>query len=126
MIYELRIYTAHSGKLPALISRFRDHTTALFEKHGLKNVGYWTNTVGGRSDELGRPYLYATTRRFLRTFGLRSLNDLPRAESLRAPAGAGRETVRSAAEPPGDETNPSGDVELPGEASSADAGAEEE
>jgi len=40
--------------------------------------------IGGRSEELGRPYLYATTRRFLRTFGLRSLNDLPRAESLRA------------------------------------------
>ena len=52
MIYELRIYTAHPGKLPALTARFRDHTTRLFEKHGIKNVGYWTNAVGGRSDEL--------------------------------------------------------------------------
>ena len=35
--------------------------------------------VGGRSDELGRPYLYNTTKRFLQVFGLRSLSDLPQA-----------------------------------------------
>lgn len=52
MIYELRIYTANTGKMPALQARFRDHTTALFEKHGIKNVGYWTNAIGGRNDEL--------------------------------------------------------------------------
>ena len=45
MLYELRIYTANPGKLPALIARFRDHTCTLFEKHGIKNVGYWTNLV---------------------------------------------------------------------------------
>ena len=27
-------------------------TTRLFEKHGITNIGYWTNTIGGRSDEL--------------------------------------------------------------------------
>jgi uncharacterized protein YbaA (DUF1428 family) len=40
--YELRIYTANPGKLEALNARFRDHTTALFERHGMTNVGYWT------------------------------------------------------------------------------------
>lgn len=40
-VYELRTYTTHEGKLPALLARFRDHTTKLFEKHGMKNVGYW-------------------------------------------------------------------------------------
>jgi len=40
--------------------------------------------IGGRSEELGRPYLYTTTKRFLQQFGLRSLEDLPRAEILRA------------------------------------------
>lgn len=35
-----------------LLARFRDHTTDLFEKHGITNVGYWLNTIGGRSDEL--------------------------------------------------------------------------
>jgi hypothetical protein len=52
VLYELRIYTAMPGKLPALSARFRDHTCALFEKHGIKNIGYWTNSVGGRNDEL--------------------------------------------------------------------------
>jgi hypothetical protein len=40
-VYELRIYTAVEGKLPAVIARFRDHTVALFQKHGIESVGYW-------------------------------------------------------------------------------------
>lgn len=40
-VYELRTYFAHDGKLDALHARFRDHTCALFTKHGMKNVGYW-------------------------------------------------------------------------------------
>lgn len=40
--------------------------------------------IGGRSEELGRPYLYATTRRFLNLFGLVTLEELPRAAELRA------------------------------------------
>jgi hypothetical protein len=42
MIYELRIYHSYPGKLPELLARFRNHTTKLFERHGLKNVVYWT------------------------------------------------------------------------------------
>jgi len=41
-VYELRVYTAHEGKMPELLARFRDHTCKLFEKHGMVNVGYWT------------------------------------------------------------------------------------
>ena len=52
MIYELRTYTALPGKLPALQARFRDHTVKLFEKHGMKNIGYWTNMIGGTNDQL--------------------------------------------------------------------------
>lgn len=52
MIYELRTYQAMPGKMPALLARFREHTAALFEKHGMKNVGYWTNVIGGGSDQL--------------------------------------------------------------------------
>lgn len=40
--YELRIYTCHKGKLNDLQRRFRNHTTKLFEKHGMTNIGYWT------------------------------------------------------------------------------------
>ena len=39
--------------------------------------------VAGEDDSLGRPYLYATTRLFLETFGLSNLNDLPMSERLR-------------------------------------------
>jgi segregation and condensation protein B len=39
--------------------------------------------ISGRSDELGRPFLYGTTRRFLQLFGLVDLDELPRAEKLR-------------------------------------------
>ena len=39
--FELRIYYAASGKLDALISRFADNTTRIFEKHGMQNIGYW-------------------------------------------------------------------------------------
>ena len=43
-VYELRIYHATPGKLPELLKRFREHTTKLFERHGMKNVAYWTPT----------------------------------------------------------------------------------
>ncbi|MEX2579640.1 MAG: NIPSNAP family protein [Verrucomicrobiales bacterium] len=39
--FELRTYHAHEGKLDELHARFRDHTLALFEKHGMTNVAYW-------------------------------------------------------------------------------------
>jgi hypothetical protein len=41
-VYELRVYHALPGKLPELLARFRDHTTKLFDRHGIKNVAYWT------------------------------------------------------------------------------------
>ena len=41
-LYELRTYTTLDGRLPALHKRFKDHTLKLFEKHGMKNVVYFT------------------------------------------------------------------------------------
>jgi segregation and condensation protein B len=38
--------------------------------------------IDGRSEELGRPYLYSTTRRFLQIFGLVNLEELPGREAL--------------------------------------------
>lgn len=40
-VYELRVYHTFEGKLPDLLKRFREHTTKLFERHGMKNVAYW-------------------------------------------------------------------------------------
>jgi hypothetical protein len=43
-VFEMRTYTAAPGKLDALNARFRDHTLALFKKHGMESVGYWMPT----------------------------------------------------------------------------------
>jgi hypothetical protein len=40
--FELRTYTCLPGKLPDLLTRFKDHTCKLFEKHGMANIAYWT------------------------------------------------------------------------------------
>jgi hypothetical protein len=44
IVYELRVYHANEGKLDALMARFRDHTDAIFKRHGMKSVAYWTPT----------------------------------------------------------------------------------
>lgn len=41
-VFELRVYTAMEGKLGDLLKRFREHTAMIFERHGMKNVAYWT------------------------------------------------------------------------------------
>jgi hypothetical protein len=46
MIYEIRIYDAAPGKLPALNERFANITMGYFEKHGIKSIGYWTDVIG--------------------------------------------------------------------------------
>ena len=40
-VFELRTYTASPGRLDALNARFRDHTLALFKRHGMEVVGFW-------------------------------------------------------------------------------------
>ncbi len=40
-VFELRTYTTPPGKLENLHARFRDHTLALFTKHGMTNLAYW-------------------------------------------------------------------------------------
>lgn len=41
-VFELRTYQAAPGKLGDLQARFRNHTLALFARHGMTNFGYWT------------------------------------------------------------------------------------
>ena len=56
--------------------------------------------IGGRSDELGRPYLYTTTKRFLQLFGLQNLDDLPRALALRDVDGLADPTITESVSAP--------------------------
>ena len=44
--FEMRTYHVADGKLDALNARFRDHTAALFKKHGMDNIGYWMPADG--------------------------------------------------------------------------------
>ncbi len=44
--------------------------------------------ITGRHESLGRPMLYGTTKKFLQSYGLKNLNELPQAEQLRPPGKA--------------------------------------
>jgi len=61
----------------------------------------WIRIVGHR-DVPGRPALYATTRKFLDYFGLRSLNDLPTLAEIRDPEFLGDDLDLGEPEEPGD------------------------
>lgn len=50
-VFELRTYTATPGNLDNLHARFRNHTTRIFNKHGMKVVGYWTPTDPELADD---------------------------------------------------------------------------
>ncbi|WP_234737042.1 NIPSNAP family protein [Tellurirhabdus bombi] len=49
-LFEIRVYHAAPGKFEAIVDRFRQHTTKLFEKHGMENIGYWTPTDTSQHD----------------------------------------------------------------------------
>ena len=48
-VFEMRTYTTNEGKLPALESRFRDHTIKFFDKYDMKSIGYWAPQDGPTS-----------------------------------------------------------------------------
>jgi hypothetical protein len=53
MIYESRIYQCVPGRLPVLLKRFEDHTLKIWEKHGIRQAGFWTVLIGdGSSNDL--------------------------------------------------------------------------
>jgi hypothetical protein len=52
MIHELRVFHCVPGRLPALLRRFETYTLSLFEKHGIKQLGFWTVEIGGSNNDL--------------------------------------------------------------------------
>ncbi len=52
MIHELRVYRCLPGRLPALLQRFQDHTLRIWDRHGIRQAGFWTTLVGASSHEL--------------------------------------------------------------------------
>jgi hypothetical protein len=41
-IYELRLYHVNPGKMDALKARFGNYTDAIFKRHNMKSIGYWS------------------------------------------------------------------------------------
>ena len=52
MLYELRVYECVPGRLPDLLKRFDTITLKLWEKHGIKQAGFWTTVIGESNQTL--------------------------------------------------------------------------
>jgi hypothetical protein len=52
MIYELRNYHCLPNRMPALLKRFNDHTLRIWQRHGIRQAGFWTTLIGASNHEL--------------------------------------------------------------------------
>jgi hypothetical protein len=52
MIYEMRVYRCVPGRLPALLKRFETITLKIWEKHGIRQAGFFTTLIGESNQEL--------------------------------------------------------------------------
>jgi hypothetical protein len=52
MIHELRIYHCLPGRLPALLNRFATITLGIWERHGIRQAGFWTVGIGQSNQDL--------------------------------------------------------------------------
>lgn len=49
MLYELRVYHMHPGRLAAIHKRFSEVTLALFKKHGIKVCDFFEDAQGNET-----------------------------------------------------------------------------
>jgi hypothetical protein len=52
MIYELRVYHCLPGRLPALLKRFDTITLKIWQRHGIRQAGFWTVAIGDSNQDL--------------------------------------------------------------------------
>ena len=52
MIHELRVYRCVPGQLPKLLDRFNTITLKIWERHGIRQAGFWTTVIGESNNEL--------------------------------------------------------------------------
>jgi hypothetical protein len=52
MIYEMRLYHCLPGRLPLLLKRFEAATLKIWERHGIRQVGFWTTLIGESNQQL--------------------------------------------------------------------------
>ena len=48
----MRIYHCVPGRLPALLKRFETITLAIWQRHGIRQAGFWTTLVGNSNQSL--------------------------------------------------------------------------
>jgi hypothetical protein len=83
-VFELRVYTANEGKLEALKARFRDHTTAIFKKHHMEVIGYWTPQSDDPKAKDTFIYILAHPSREAATKNWKELQDDPQWKQVKA------------------------------------------
>ena len=52
MLYEMRVFLCIPGRLPALLKRFETKTLKIWEKHGIRQAGFFTTVVGESNQQL--------------------------------------------------------------------------
>ena len=52
MIHEMRVYHCVPGRLPALLKRFETITLKIWDKHGIRQAGFFTTVVGETNQQL--------------------------------------------------------------------------
>ena len=52
VLHELRVYRCVPNRLPALLKRFETTTLRIWEKHGIRQAGFWTTMIGESNQEL--------------------------------------------------------------------------
>ena len=52
MLYEQRIYRCYPGRMPALLERFETTTLSIWDRHGIRQAGFWLPVVGKSNLEL--------------------------------------------------------------------------
>ncbi len=52
MVYELRVYHCMPGRLSDINKRFENTTLRLWERHGIRPVGFWTDIIGNSNQKL--------------------------------------------------------------------------
>ena len=71
-VYELRLYHVKEGKMEALKARFGDHTDAIFKRHNMKSIGYWSPEDAPDSQTCLSTFWSIPAGRKRRRIGLRS------------------------------------------------------
>src|ERR1700684_821776 len=57
VLHELRVYRCVPNRLSALLKRFETNTLRIWEKHGIRQAGFWTTVIG--ESNLDLTYLLA-------------------------------------------------------------------